>query len=209
MERNRVAPCWPQKGDALFASSRGWEGWECEALIDAPSDWFLDCALGYKNAADRVVASVEGRDLAADLAVYPVCFLYRHYIELMLKGLVRLGNQLRLTSADYPRDTHDLRKLWEECKAGLGDASKLANGNPADIEAVEKCILEFAELDPTSQGFRYGEDNAGKPTVQERVQFNLANMRDVMNRLSAFLEGSYDWMDELLQFQADADSDSF
>jgi hypothetical protein len=30
-----------------------------------------------------------------------------------------------------------------------------------------------------------------------------------MKRLSGFFDGSYDYMDELLQYQADSDSDSF
>jgi hypothetical protein len=204
-EQNQDVSWWPQKGDTLLASGIDWES---EALVDVSSDSFLAYAFGYKTAADCVVASVEARRVAADRAVYPVCFLYRHYLELMLKGLIRLGNQLQDASADYPKDEHDLRKLWRECRVPLEDAGRLGNGSPADVEAVEKCILELAALDPTSQAFRYGEDKGGKPSFKKRTQFSLTNMQDVMRRLSGFLEGSYDWMDELLQFQADVDSES-
>jgi len=34
-------------------------------------------------------------------------------------------------------------------------------------------------------------------------------MPEVMNRIAGFLEGSYDWMYELLQHQADIDSEAF
>lgn len=84
-EQNQRASWWPQKGDTLFASGIDWES---EALIDQPWNSILVYALGYKDAADLVVAGVQSRDIAPDLAVYPACFLYRHYLELMLKALI-------------------------------------------------------------------------------------------------------------------------
>ncbi len=187
----------------MFASGVDWES---QALLDASWDSLLTYALGYKEAANSVVDSVKARNIAPDLAVYPVCFLYRHYIELMLKGLIRLGNQLLSRTAEFPKH-HSLRELWEACRPLLEDACQ--EGDQADTQTVEACIREFASLDPSGEAFRYGEDKSGNPSFNERTQFSLTNMRDVMNRLSGFFEGSYDYMHELLQYQADVDSESF
>lgn len=78
-----------------------------------------------------------------------------------------------------------------------------------DTQTVETCIKEFASLDPSGEAFRYSEDKKGNPNFEKRTQFSLTNMRDVMNRLSGFLQGSYNYMHELLQFQADVDSQSY
>jgi len=202
-DERQIASWWPQKGDTLFASGLDWES---EALLDVSWDSFLTYAVGYKEAGDSVIASVEARGIAADLAVYPACFLYRHYLELMLKGLIRIGNQLRDRTADYPKH-HRIRELWETCRPLLEEACP--DGDPADTITVEKCILEFAAIDPSGEAFRFGEHHDGNPSLKGRIQFSLANMRDVMNRLSGFLEGSYDYMDELLQFRAGTDSETF
>jgi hypothetical protein len=192
-EQDQRNSWWPQQGDTLFASGVDWES---EALIDVSSQSFLTYALGYKEAADSVVATVENRGLAADLAVYPACFLYRHYIELMLKGLIKLGNLLQGTPAAYEK-THQIRELWNTCRPLLEDAE----ADPVDVQNVEKCIFEFASIDPSGEAFRYSEDKKGNPVFKERMQFNLAQMRDVMKRLSGFFDGSYDYMDELLQYK--------
>jgi hypothetical protein len=195
---------WPQAGDSLFASSGAWES---QALLDAPWDWFMQYAMGYKDAADAVVAAVEARQASPDSVGYATCFLYRHYIELMLKGLINVGNQLRNRTAEYPKNDHRIRELWAQARSFLEEACP--EGNPTDAETVEKCILEFASIDPSGEASRYGEDTKGNPTFKNATQLSLTNMRDVMNRLSGFLEGSYDYMHELLQYQADVDADSF
>lgn len=197
----QTASLWPQKGDTLFASGPHWES---EALLYVSWDSFLTYALGYKLAGDSVVASVEIRSIPADLAVYPACFLYRHYVESMLKALIKVGNQLLDGMADYPKDHHKIRKLWDICRPLLEEFCP--EGDPAGTAAVEKCILEFDAMDPSGEVFRFAEYKDGSPSFKGRIQFSLTNMRDVMNRLSGFLEGSYDYMSELLQYQADIDS---
>jgi len=131
------------------------------------------------------------------LTIYPICFLYRHHIELMLKALIKLGGQLRYGRADYPKD-HRIRQLWQACRPLLEHACP--DGNRADTQIVENCISEFAALDPSGESFRYDEDRQGNPNFTKDFQLNLGNMRDVMNRLSGFLTGSYDYMSELLQY---------
>ena len=82
---------WPVKGDKLFLKGGDWQHSAC--LGWAPNKWDA-YAVGYKDAADIVVekATTTGRGL--DTLVYPIAFLYRHYLELRLKELTTQCQQL-------------------------------------------------------------------------------------------------------------------
>jgi hypothetical protein len=192
---------WPQPGDSLFRSG---PDWETEALLEGFGDWFLSYATGYKVAADGVVERVEAKEASPDIVGYAVCFLYRHYIELMLKGLINVGTMLESREPDYPKH-HRIDDLWRQCRPLLEKASP--EGERTDTDAVERCINELAQMDRSGEAFRFGEDRDGRPTLPKATQISLTNMRDVMNRIAGFLEGSYDWMYELLQCQGDMDAD--
>ena len=194
---------WPKIGDSFLAV--GSES-ETDAQLCAHSDWFIAYAMNYKVAADSVVESVEAKRVSPDAVGYAVCFLYRHYIEVMLKGLIRIGNMLQSRSGDFPNDHHRIKDLWQACRPLLEEACP--DGEKTDTDAVEKCLKELHKLDPSGVAFRFGEAKDGNSTLPHVLQLNLANMRDVMDRLAGFLEGSYDWMYELVQYQADVDSES-
>jgi hypothetical protein len=187
---------WPQPTDSLFTP-----GSDCQtdALLDGLGDWFLAYATGYKIAADAVVERVEAREASADTVGYAVCFLYRHYVELMLKGLINVGAMLDNKKPDYPKN-HEIDALWRECRPLIERA--YPEGEKADTDAVEQCINELASMDPSGQAFRFAEDKFGKRALPRVAQISLTNMRDVMNRMAGFLEGNYDWMYELLQHEA-------
>lgn len=122
----------------------------------------------------------------------------------MLKGLIKVGTMLESRRADYPKH-HQIDDLWRQCRPLLERASP--EGERTDTNAVERCIEELVSMDPSGEAFRFGEDKVGMPTLPKMPQISLANMRDVMNRIAGFLEGSYDWIYELLQHQADIDAD--
>ena len=79
---------WPQKGDQLFNPS---EDWWLSAYIQPWNKNFHAYAMGYKMAGDIISDVVTGADRGhestRDYVVYPVVFLYRHYIELRLKEI--------------------------------------------------------------------------------------------------------------------------
>jgi hypothetical protein len=56
-------------------------------------------------------------------------------------------------------------------------------GEKSVTDAVENCINELAKLDSNGEAFRFGLTKEGDPTLPNRTQINLPNMRDVMSRL--------------------------
>lgn len=191
---------WPVPGDSLLALE---SNWRTVAILGGDPDWIISYALSFKNAADIVVLSVDKADTSPDSVSYSVIFLYKHYLELMLKGLIRAGKGLTRSQGDFSR-THDLRALWGEFRPLIEDVYPA--GSKAETDAVEKCVLEMNEV---GESGRYGEHKGGLPILKDQRPISLSNLRSVMNRIAGFLEGSYDWMHEMLQNQADMDSEAF
>ena len=80
--------------------------------LDTFGHGFLVYAEGYKHAGDTLVQSLRRSD--KQVLVFSVCYLYRHYLELMIKGLTRLANSILDGRSDY-RPSHPLETLWREC----------------------------------------------------------------------------------------------
>ena len=173
---------WPQAGDVLFKSDDDW--WMNACLNYSMNKWDA-YALGYKSAADIIVGHVAGTHREMDLVVYPVAFLYRHYLELRLKQLIITGSELLNLPRDWPK-IHSIDRLWELCRQIL---EQVWPGSETDaLNAVNACINEFAAIDPLSMGFRYPETNTGENSIPEIKHINLRNLQDVMNRVSGLLE---------------------
>ncbi len=165
----------------------------------------LAYAESYKQAADAVVETIERTRQGADLMGYAVLFLYRHYVELMLKGLIRMGRRIERGSWDYPRNEHGINKLWQECRPML--ERQFPEGDKSATDAVERCVKELCRIDPNGEVSRYPEHKDGRPTVQGDHYFPLRNVRQTMDKIDGFLGGSYDALDELLQHEADVQSE--
>src|SRR5260221_14356632 len=99
---------WPTTGDGLLNSGTDWQA---EALLGADPDWIISYVLSFKNAANALVAQAEERSVSPDSAGYAIFYLYRHYLELMLKGLIRIGSSLESRQSDF-QPSHKLKDIW-------------------------------------------------------------------------------------------------
>lgn len=80
------------------------------ACIRPFSDNWVTYPRGYKKAADLMVAHIDKRHCDQDTLVYPIVFLYRQYIELRLKHLVRDAAEVLDRNHKVPQ-THRLLDL--------------------------------------------------------------------------------------------------
>lgn len=159
--------------------------------------WWL-YADGYRLAADRLIADVESLTLGQRNALlYPILFLYRQHLELMLKYIILVGQRLRHEAARPPLH-HRLRELWGEGKRVLRERSiPLTSG---DLGRAEEAIAELGGLDPSSDLFRYPLDTTERfPFPDELRQFDLslfgAKLADVsasLRRIAGLLDADLD-----------------
>ncbi|MGB2842918.1 MAG: hypothetical protein WBC40_10690 [Halobacteriota archaeon] len=175
---------WPKKGDKIFmAGGDDWYNNACLNDLGVGLSWYL-YPDGYKCAADLLVEHIMSTHLNHDTFVYPIVFLYRQYIELTLKRLIRDGNELLNISEKLPQG-HKINDLWKKCRAILEKV--WPNESSEDLDAVEACIKQFSAKDPTSTAFRYPTDLEGYLSLP-KMQINLRNLSEVMRRVSSFLE---------------------
>ena len=195
---------WPRKGDELFKSDDDWWNNACLNFLH-PSQELDVYAHGYKQAADILVDHISAIKRNQDILVYPIVFLYRHYIELCLKKIVRDGNIL----LDEPKEMpihHKIDVLWNECKTLL---KKLQlDSTKDDLDAVDEIIGQFSEKDPLSMAFRYPTDKKGEKSLPDIRHINVRNLAEIVDRIDAFFLGVSSVIGELLDSKREMQSDS-
>ena len=186
----------PQESDRLFG-----EGDDRRGNADVnflPDDW-QKYIIGYKEAADILVTYVEEHSRWQDVLVYPIVFLYRQYLELAIKGLIKQARRLQNISDSVPKK-HDIDKLWIICRGLLSDISP--GESVEEQKQIGRLIEEFNRVDPTSTAFRYPEDKGGDPSLCPGIRHvDLRNMREVIMKISAVLDGADAQIDEFLRFR--------
>lgn len=192
---------WPRKGDKLFKSNVDWWHNACLNHMDKDLCTYAFC---YKLAGDRLVEHIKDTRRDIDALVYPTVFLYRQCIELLLKAIILDGNELLDIPEDFPKH-HKIDELWRQCRR---ITEKVWTDGPSeDLDAVEKCINEFSETDPTSMAFRYPTDKNNNPSLPGLTHINLRNLSEVMEKIFFLLAGIDDgihaYLDEKRHMEAE------
>jgi hypothetical protein len=126
----------------------------------------------YFLAANVLVEQVQQRNVADYDIAYPVLFLFRHAMELMLKSLLGQSaphhHRLNSIADDFAAFVH--REHRQEVPRWI----------------VER-LHELARIDPTSEAFRYGEDKyqgtADRSGIPAETYVRVMELHDEMNRL--------------------------
>jgi hypothetical protein len=142
--------------------------------------------MGYKLAADELVSYVLTTTSHQDSLVFPICFLYRQYLELRLKEVIQSGRKLLDEPGNFPQH-HDISKLWQIVVPILKKAFK-DEAEPFDYSAAEHVVTEFSRLDPGSFAFRYPTDKAGAKSLDGIRHINLRRLADYIEAFSESLE---------------------
>ncbi len=143
---------YPREKDTLFTASADFRQ---NFKLDFTSAEFAYIS-SFKEAADGVVqmAVDEGRDLS--FRFLAACFLYRHFIELSLKSIIRQWYDLNdKTFKPEEWQSHSLPALWNAAR----DAAQKywPDKDPEVIKTVERVVNEFHQIDPTGQELRYAQ----------------------------------------------------
>jgi hypothetical protein len=198
---------WPKKGDKAFIGEI-----DPHSPVHAYIDWlkynFDHISRSFKEAGDKIVNDLEsGKNLLhPDIFFFPICYLYRHTIELELKGIVEVGVKLGILPDDEKykelQGSHSLHPLWNRAEEALKDF--YAGEPPEDLRAARSLVLQFHELDKTGQSFRYYKTRTGKSTLNNAPKIvDLANLRDKFDGLYNFLTATGGGMEEALSSMLD------
>lgn len=176
----------PTVKDQLFRNDQ--DDWTNNAVLNYFAGKFPAYADGYKAGAQALIRQCTLEDGINDILIYPIVFLYRQFIELRLKDIIKSlffcnGKQTGL------HKTHKIDLLWDQFKTEYQ-----ALGESIDDEVfsnAERLILEFVNVDPISMAFRYPIDNEGNQSLS-LDHINIRNFGEVMDRLANFLDALSD-----------------
>jgi hypothetical protein len=168
--------------------------------LRAYSDGFL---LAARSLVDRIV---EGKttDLPIDAVVYPIVFLYRHHLELMLK---RIRVSLAHATGKKPEVVlgHDLSKLWVDALREV--ESFLGGVNWTQNQIASLLIQELSSVDPSGQAGRYPESTSRERHFLKFSVLNVRHFAETAERLSKYLGFILSLIDaavdEKLEYEAD------
>jgi len=128
-----------------------------------------------------------------DYGIAPLAFLFRHYIEIKLKGLILYkGEKFELT--------HNISKLLHQLKNLLN--SERIDGDERLSDETCLVIEEFQKLDENSDGFRYPYTTSDTPSLQSNKEF-----LKYFNSLSTFKEMLEFVIDDLTNLEGDTDAE--
>jgi len=180
---------WPKKGNKVFAPAKGGKSFHLKSIF-----WhYPQHAAAFKLAAEMIIdkhqdATGGGHN---DELLLPVCYLYRHSLELKLKDLIQLGVVLGFFNRKVLPDIwkeHSLAKLWTKVKSFLDH--QFPNEDRSPLLATEAVVHEFHRADPSGQKFRYERDGKGKQFEHALPEFiGLGPLRMTMEGVFNFLEG--------------------
>ena len=179
---------WPKAGDLPFRSGPPWTNADMRWARQAASDGAI--AESFKLAADLLVDGIEeGNGYSTERMFYPVAYNYRHYVELSLKVVIRLGIRLQFVeSANKALSGHDLEKLWRNARLII--EAFFPTGEREPVDAAEQIIAQFHALDRNGQGFRYARSKQDQTHLGNCPDLvNLLELRKVMKGLANFLDG--------------------
>lgn len=160
---------------------------------------------GYLKAAEALADHVITTGNGQDTLVYPIAFLYRHFVELRLKEAIEYGGRILHEDVTVPQD-HRLLNLWHIAKRFLARIEPAADKK--SVGAIERGVRDLDRIDPESVSFRYSRTKKGKNPLEGLRYINIRVLRDEMKVLTDLLEGLscmlHDYFDAVCEMEADA-----
>lgn len=180
----------------------------------------------YKDAIEVLLTHLKNSGYDHDCQILPLIFLFRHYIELELKGLILFCSTIDpdIENIDIvikkARSNHGLLELLTYLKS-----IKIRHIEIKPSDEFNEFIRRFNALDPNEIRFRYPETKSGDLFYENDSTYNkdrpffdeLMNLKEISGKiemvmyelikLSAYLDGEKDNLFQTIEWeQEQADS---
>jgi hypothetical protein len=188
------------------------EIWEYRNILhktDRSYSW-REMSNSYYHACLALVEGLVIGNLKEDREGPVAVYLFRHYLELMLKRIV-FGGRLLASESELAieaeikevKKTHNLKQLWEWV---LRDAKpKIDAWSGYDIAFVEACVMEFYAADEGSFVFRYDKEGAENYRFDfEMLGLQIEHIHNVLDGLWTYL---YVTRDQILEYMSELESE--
>lgn len=169
-------------------------------LLASDSDWHNNACLnympdhgtayteGYRRAADILIGHIDASGRDQDFLVYPVLFLYRHHIELLIKQIIGLALALAEDpdKHQYKKDDHNLNTLWALAQKLLLEVDD--SYRSSDFRLIKAVVKELHNADMRATDFRYARRNDGTRSLEGIHYVNTRRFGEKMGAASDSLD---------------------
>ena len=173
---------WPQPNEKLFQSG---DDWQLNACINCHWPSMEAHARAYRQGAEALANATAEGSATLDCAILPITFLYRQYLELIIKEIIDTGRRLEGEGMGFPIH-HKLDSLWAEALRLL--RKHYGKNSPPELAHVQPIIDEFMRHDEKSMAFRYPTDRDGNRHLQDIEHINLRCLYETMERVGNLLD---------------------
>jgi hypothetical protein len=182
----------PEADDVLFAfDSRDPMANACLNISWRPDLFYSS---GYLEGARQLVHHVLRTHSDQDMLIFPIVFLYRHHVELLLKRLLMVTSSVvnkSLSAAEVKHlRKHRIDLLWNDVKQTLYASCRGASAAPPtkeNVAGVDSYVKQLTNVDRDSQSFRYPTSNEGSATLSGLTRINIRTFAERMESLCNFL----------------------
>ena len=184
--------------NALFRSGPVMELNACVGENGGPYD-LIDYGKGFFNGAQEIAIAVKERNGIIDLLVYPICFSFRHGIELYVKALVQAASKFNGSRRAYQKN-HSIDEYWNMIVEEFDKFDDCVI-DKTEIGIAGDIIADFVQIDPTGQVFRYPEDLKGNAHLTGLKLINVEVLADGMKLLHELLEDWHYRLEDLMEYR--------
>ncbi|ENE37178.1 hypothetical protein ECP030229310_4869 [Escherichia coli P0302293.10] len=184
-------------------------------LLASDSDWHNNACLnympdhgtayteGYRRAADILINHIDESGRDQDFLVYPVLFLYRHHLELLIKQIIGLALALAEDpdKHQYKKDDHNLNNLWPLAQRLILEVDD--SYRPSDFKIVKEVVKALHQADERATDFRYARRNDGTRSLEGIHYVNPRRFGEKMGEASDLLDGVDNGLRYLLDCKAE------
>jgi hypothetical protein len=174
-------------GFSIFDSS---DEWYYNAIIHhntgSESTKWDAYAEGYRLAAETLSQKVFAEVSNRDTLIYPIIFLYRHYLELRFKEIIE---QACFLLDEHQKSTkhHDLNILWNETRRLISIIWEKPSKEA--LNQIDNLVSDLSNLDKFSEHFRYPIKKNGDLTLNGLHTINLKSFYEKISPIISNLEG--------------------
>lgn len=163
----------------------------------------------FLSSGDALVKLVLEDSALLDVYVYPICFLYRHSWELLLKDLVWKSNYAQSGTKGFPTH-HHLAQIW-------GDVYRLTKTlcgkdfplTAHETEYVKRHFADIEQHDFGSDSFRYPISISKKKltrTHPDLTHVNLCALHDQTHQAMDYVHRLYQPVDYICEQRSECES---
>lgn len=153
---------------------------------DSATHYYSD---GFRAAAFHCINSIVGGKafhFPVDIAVYPIIFLYRHHLELVLKLLI-VAAQSHLGEPRQLPTGHRLNALWKKARGLIEQCEFEWKTDWSQNCFVTQLLEELSNLDPNGEAGRYAFSMDGKKHFGDLKILNVRHFAVIAEKLSEYL----------------------